>query len=156
MENQETDMSEWMDTPAQAMTLDQMDQLVQALNQKRAEHKAAKEAASKIHGELEEVEKSVINALKSNGKSKYELEGVGLVYISSKDMFTTPKTNEQKIALFNYIKAKHGPEALIGLTSINSQTLNSWANKEIETDPTLQIPGLEAPTSVETLNFRKK
>lgn len=97
-----------------------------------------------------------MNALKANGRTKFEAEGIASVRIQSKDMFTTPKTQEQKEALFEYIRTKHGADALLGLLSIHSGTLNSWANKEIDSDPTLQIPGLEAPTSVETLYFTKK
>ncbi len=133
-----------------------MDALVQSLKLKREEHSKAKEEAAKIYHELEEAEKSVINALKASGKSKYELEGVGLVYISHKETYPTPKTNEQKTLLFNYIKAKHGPDALMSMVSINHNTLNSWAAKEVEADPMLQLPGLESPTATETLNFRKK
>ena len=36
------------------------------------------------------------------------------------------------------------------------KALEGWANKEIENDPGLQIPGLNPPTSVETLYFMKK
>lgn len=156
MDQQENNLAEWTESEVPATTLAQMDTMIATLSQKRAEHKAAKAEADRILAEVEEAEKLVISALKSNGKTKYELEGVGLVYISFRDSFTTPKTNEQKIALFNYIKSKHGPDVLMGLTSINSMTLNSWAKKEIESDPTLQIPGLESPTSTEILNFRKK
>jgi hypothetical protein len=149
-------LQEWAESQQNSISLEQMDSLVAALKQKRDEHTKAKEAATKIYHELEEAEKSVINALKSSGKSKYELEEVGLVYISHKETYTTPKTNEQKTELFNFIKAKHGPDALMSMVSINHQTLNSWAAKEVEADPLLTIPGLELPTATETLNFRKK
>ena len=130
--------------------------MVQKLKEKRDAHKEAKEAAAKIYKDLEEAEKEVLNALKASGKNKYELEGVGLVYIAHKTTYTTPKTNEDKTKLFNYIKDKHGPDALMSLVSINHQSLNSWANKETENDPLLEIPGLEAPTAAEILNFRSK
>ena len=155
MQETEVDLSEWTDQSAQ-ITLEQMDQLVEDLSTKRAVHTKAKEEAAKLYAELVEAEQKLVGALKASGKTKYEKEGVGLVYISHKTTWTTPKTNEQKISLFNYIKAKHGADALMGLTSINHQTLNSWANKETEADPLVQIPGLELPTTQETLNFRSK
>lgn len=133
-----------------------MDQLVQDLRAKREKHKVAKEVAAAIYTELEAAENMVIGALKSSGKSKYEAEGVGLVYISHKTSYTTPKSNEEKQALFDYIKAKNGPAALMSLVSINHATLNSWANKETEDNPLLEIPGLQQPTATETLNFRAK
>ena len=149
-------MQEWMGQEAQEITLEQMDQMIRALSIKRAEHKAAKEAASLIYQELEEAESRVIGALKASGKTKYEAEGVGLAYISHKTTYTTPKTIEDKTKLFNYIKEKHGPDSLMGLVSINHQSLNSWANKETENEPLFKIPGLAEPTAEEVLNFRAK
>lgn len=150
------DLSEWAEQSTQSISLEQMDQLVQSLKAKREKHKEAKEAAAKIYEELEEAEKAVIGALKSSGKSKYEAEGVGLVYISHKTTYSTPKTIDDKTKLFNYIKGKHGNDALMTLVSINHQSLNSWANKETEENPLLEIPGLDQPTATETLNFRTK
>ena len=148
-------LSEWMDTPSQSISLEQMDEYLRQLSKKRAEHAAAKEEAARIYHELEEAEKTVLNALKNSGKTKYELEGIGRVNIIHKETFSTPKTNEQKIALFNYIKSKYGGEALMAMTTINHQTLNSWCNKEIEGEPGLQIPGLDAPTASEEVRFTK-
>lgn len=153
--NSETDLSEWMDQPSTNMTIEEMDKLVQLLSQKRAEHAAAKEEAARIYHDMEDAEKAVLGALKALGKTKYEMEGIGRVNIITKEIYSTPKTNEQKIALFNYIKSKYGGETLMAMTGINHQTLNSWANKEIESDPTLQIPGLDAPTSNEEVRFTK-
>lgn len=99
------------------------------------------------------MEKKVLAALKAKGKTKYEVEGVGRVNIIMKETYETPKTNEQKIALFNYIKSKYGPDVLMSMTSINHQTLNSWCNKEIDSDPSVKIPGLNPPTSDEQVRF---
>lgn len=152
-ENQELDMSEWTDQTE--ISLEQVEGLIRNLQEKRVEHTAAKDIATKLYHELEEVEKRVLNALKAKGKTKYELEGIGRVNIISKEIYPTPKTNEQKVALFNYIKAKYGGDTLMSMTSINHQTLNSWCNKETEADPALKIPGLDAPTSVEEVRFTK-
>lgn len=126
-----------------------MRQLRRAYEDKKAE-------ATLAHNELEEAEKVLKNLLKASGKTKYEAEGIGLAYIVTKETFPTPKTNQQKTELFNYIKGKYGPDTLMSLVGVNHNTLNSWAKKELEADPLVEIPGLDQPTSEEILHFRKK
>lgn len=155
MTEETQDLSAWSDQ-SQSITLEQMDELINQLAAKREAHAKAKEVAAEIYKELTEAENKLIGALKASGRKKYELEGVGLAYISFKDTFATPKTNQEKIALFNYIKEKYGPDSLMGMTSINHQTLNSWAKKEIEDNALVKIPGLGLPTTEEILNFRRK
>ncbi len=151
------DANEWnLQEPQQVVSMQQMDQLIMRLKAARGEYDKRKKASNEAHALLEEVEKEVMGALKANGRTKFEAEGVALVYIVSRDVFGTPKTEQQKNDLFEYIKAKYGASTLTNLLSVNHQTLNSWANAEIKDDPSLQIPGLDAPTTVESLTFRKK
>lgn len=147
---------DWLPEQAPPTQIVDMDLLIQELGTARKRYEEAKKISASEYHKLEEVENKVINALKSNNRTKFEAEGVALVYISSKEVYTTPKTNEQKAALFDYIRSKHSADALTTMLSINHNTLNSWANAETKDDPILQIPGLEAPTTVETLNFRRK
>ncbi len=138
-----------------SLTLDQMDAMVKAIKAARDEYKAASDAASALHERVKKAEKAVIDSLKTLGRAGYECEGVGKVSFYTKETYTTPKTNEDKMLLFEYIQEKYGAEALTGMVGINSQTLNSWANKETETGEVMQIPGLEQPSMVEVLSFRK-
>lgn len=133
-----------------------MDQLVAKLNKARLEYDEAKAASTEAHGRLENVEHEVMNALKLNGKTKYEAEGVGLVYTVTKEVYTTPKTIDDKKRLFDYIKQKYGAESLMAMLGVNHNTLNSWANKETETGEVMEIPGLAQPTAATTLAFRRK
>lgn len=136
-------------------TLEQMDSLILELRRAREEYEAKKLVATEAHDKLEIVEKKVIGALKANKRTKFEAEGVALVYISEKEVYRVPKDNESKKKLFNYIKNKYGDEVLMAMAGVNHQTLNSWANKEVEAG-VMEIPGLEAPTMQETLNMRRK
>ena len=142
-------------TEQEGVTLEAMDGLIRELRAKRDEYDEKKAASSAAYKELEEIEARVINALAANKRSKYEVEGVASVSVSHKESYTTPKTNENKQKLFDYIKQAHGPQALMSMVSINSMTLNAWANKESEAG-VMVIPGLEAPTATETLSVRRK
>lgn len=149
---------EWSEPQEQtsSMTFEEMDNLVQQYHQARLKVEAASAAKKELDQAKQDLEDKVIQALKSSGKTSYTLEGVGSVGVSYRDSFVTPKTNEDKRKLFDYIKSKYGDDYLTKLLGINSNTLNGWAKSEIEADPGLTIPGLEAPTSNEILSFRKK
>jgi hypothetical protein len=150
------DMNEWSETPTQSITLEQMDSLVDTMAVLRTQYETAKRAATELHNQLEEAEQAVLNALAASGKKNYTVDGVGQVYTVTKEQYTTPKVNDDKTKLFNYIKDKYGPDVLMTMVGINHQTLNSWANKETETGDVMTIPGLQEPTSVTTLSFRRK
>lgn len=139
----------------ESVSLEQMDQLVTDYRKARDAYDAAKKVSSELSAKADVAEERLVAALKASRRSKYEVDGVGLVFIKEVEQYTTPKTVAQKNALFNYIKTKHGPDALMGMVSINSQTLNSWANREAE-EGVMEIPGLEAPTIRESLNLRRK
>jgi hypothetical protein len=149
-------MNEWMPGVAQSSTLQQMDNLIESLQLAREAYDAAKKASAQKYHELEEIEKEVMNTLKANGRTRYEAEGIAQIRIQTKEVYATPKTPDEKRALFTYIKDKYGNDTLTSMISINHNTLNSWANKESEANPSVQIPGLDQPTSVETLYFTTK
>jgi hypothetical protein len=156
MSQEEQWTQEWGGQAAEPVqSLEAMDALITELRAARDDYEDKKEASSKAHAIYKQLEDRVIKALQTNNRSKYEVEGIAAVHIVSKESYTTPKTNESKMQLFEYIKQKYGQDALTGLTSINSQTLNAFANKESDLG-VMVIPGLEAPTVQESLSVRRK
>ncbi len=151
-------LNQWdqADTQSSTLTVEQMDQLVQDLRSTKTEYETAQEQADLVKARYSEAKDRVLKALVTLKRDNYSVDGHGPAYIYRKEVYTTPKTNQDKNALFTYIKEKYGPDALMSLVSINSQTLTSWANKETETGEVQAIPGLDQPTMIETLNFRKK
>lgn len=150
-------LSQWDEAsqPETSTTLEQMDALIVELKRLQAEAEAAQEKADAVKAEYNEQRELVLKTLVANNRKNYTVEGVGAVHISEKEVYRVPKTNEDKTKLFNYIKDTYGPDALMSMVSIHSGTLTSWANQESEKG-VMQIPGLEAPTMVSTLNVRKK
>lgn len=125
------------------------------LKEKQAAAEAKQEEADVAKAAYNEQRELVLKTLLANNRKNYAVEGVGAVHVSEKEVYRVPKTNEDKTKLFNYIKDTYGPDALMSMVSIHSGTLTSWANQESEKG-VMQIPGLEAPTMVSTLNVRKK
>lgn len=148
------EVQDWI-VPQQELSIAEMDNLVKTYREARLAYEKAKEESSRLYHILEEAENQVRNALTEAGKNKYFVDGVGTVSLAVKSSFTTPKTVEDKLKLFDYIKFKYGDEALINYLSIHSSSLNSFANRELESDPTLTIPGLTTPTVTTELRFRK-
>ena len=140
--------------PVDTLTVVQLDQLVQRLQDLRRLYDEKKKAASEANAKVEEAENTIMGVLEKLGKNSYEAEGIGRVTKCMKLVYRVPKTNLEKIALFEYIKSKHGEDALTSMVSVNHNTLTSWANKEVESGGVAQIPGLEAPTHVEYLQLR--
>jgi len=155
--NEETLLSAWDSVGKKDTTvsLEQMNELVIKLRAARDEYDEKKKIATEAYNALEEIEKLVINTLQAAKMNKYEVAGVALVSVLHKESYTTPKTNDDKNKLFTYIKEKYGPDALMSMVNINSQTLNAWAQRESDSG-VMQIPGLAAPTATETLSLRRK
>lgn len=148
--------AQWEDevqTP-EGTSLQEMDALVIELRQRRTKYEAAKAESTRLYEEVKAQEKLILDTLRANGRSKYEVKGAGLVYIIEKETYRVPKVLGDKQKLYKYIQEKYGVETLTSMLSIASPTLNSWANKEAEAG-VMSIPGLEAPTMDESIGMRK-
>lgn len=128
--------------------------MIHYLKELKAASEAAQEKADEVKAKYNEHRDRVLKTLRANNRQKYSVDGVAMVYISDKEVYTVPKTNEQKQALFGYIRNTYGEDALMAMVGIHSATLTSWANEE-SNKGVMQIPGLEAPTMISTLNVRK-
>jgi len=155
MDNQEMfqEFEEASRVQADQLTLAQLDKLLAELKQVRDEYDEKKAAATEAYKKCEALENTVIDTLTALNRKSYEAEGVCKVTKVSKLVYRVPSNPEQKKKLFDYIKARYGDDTLLGMVGINHQTLNSWANKE--RDDVVFIPGLEDPTSVDSLQVRK-
>jgi len=150
----ENNLAEWDAIDAIEVSTTELDNLARDMREQWAEYETAKKAASELLVKYEQTESRMLSLLKAAKKSKWQVDGLGTAYIINKYVVRVPKDAASKTALFNYIKEHHGPESLMGMVSINHQTLNGFVNKEKENNPEVQIPGLEAPTHMESLGFR--
>ena len=139
-----------------AVTLQELDKEIAKLVSLREAYEHAKKKASELNSECEHQENILVGLLEKAGRTSYEAEGIAKIIKCTQTAYKTPKTNDDKLSLFNYIKGKYGSDALISMTSINHQTLNGWAKRELEDPDVVKIPGLELPTITEYLQVRKK
>lgn len=157
--SQEQDLDNWS-VATESINLAALDEMVAKLTEARKEYDAKKRAAAESYEAVEKLEAQISSALQSAGKSKYFVDGYGTAYLINKYVVRTPKDNDSKKALFNYIKDKYGEDVLVSKLSINHQTLNAFYNEEtsaLAKELKIQtIPGIEEPVHEINLGFRKE
>lgn len=122
-------------------------------------YEEAKKVSNDWYADLKKAEGKLCEYLANSGLDKFSVPKLGTVSLVSSLQFQTPKTLDDKSALFGYIKSEYGDEALQGYLSINSRTLNSFLKEEYDKKmlqgQNPEIPGVNAPTVNKTLRFSK-
>lgn len=154
----------WAQTAAQGakVTLEEVEELLTKYRAMREEIARFREEKTAKEKEFSDLEGKVIEAMQATGKSKVYVEGMGTAYFIDKLVVPTPKTNADKKAFFAWLEAEYGAEFLTEKLSVNHQTLQSLYNAAFEEftekkkDGIFSIPGLQEPTSLRSLGFRKE
>ena len=154
MEQQSVD---WTEANA-SITVEQLDNLVAEYLKAREVYEAAKKVSGQHYAEYQVLENKLVATLTEAGKKSYKVDGVGTATRVQKSVVTVPKDVTAKRELFGWITDTYGKDVLDTLVSINHQSLNSFYNQEVERhkdNPLFLMPGLDAPTTVESLSFRR-
>lgn len=138
------------------VTLKEAQRLCIELFKQRAVCDAINERLKTEKEKLGLIDAKILSAFEEAGCEKQIVKGVGTVYLKDYVSYKTPKTMEQKQELKGYM----GKDKWEAMTSINSRTLNSWANAEFEKaveegNHNFKIPGLEDPTMTRKVMTRK-
>lgn len=153
----EFDIEEHIET--RNITVEELDQCVKDYFESRKQYEL-KESELKSYGEaLHRAEYQLMEYLRITKKDSYKVSGVGTATIVKKLQVTTPKDPEDKRKLFQWIEQQYGQDGLDKYQTINYQALNSLYSSAAEEAATkrevLSIPGLDLPTTRETLSFRR-
>jgi uncharacterized small protein (DUF1192 family) len=149
-----TSVNNWDELEKEEISLTEMNELVARMTREWEEVERIDAEKKKAREIYDRTEALVLEMLKKSGGTKYHVEGLGTVSITRRFSLKVPKEIPQKLALFSWIKENKGVEALNGMVSINSQTLNAFFKVEKENNPELILPGVELPTLEESLAFR--
>lgn len=138
------------------VTLAEMNGLAASIAQLRDEEDAASQVKKKATQALEAVETRMLTLLLENNLQNYKAPA-GLCSVTARTSVKTPKTPQEKQALYDYLKAQGRFDDLI---SVNSATLNSYYKEEFELakergDDDFKIPGLTEVTVTPNLSFRR-
>ena len=147
-------VDEWGEISQEEVSIEELDQAVRNFQELRLDYEQKKKISNEADGLAKEAKKKLYNLLAAANKTKWEVEGVGKVSKYETMSYKTPKDPDSKKALAKYMQDKYGKETFWDMWSVNSMTLNSWANQELENSPDLvAIPGLELPVANEKIRF---
>lgn len=137
-------------------TIAELNQKAERIKKLRDQETEASNAKKIVTQELELAEREFMETLKADGLDNFRSK-VGLLSISHRKSVKTPKTDQDKAALYAYLKELGMYDRMI---SVNSQTLNSFYNDQFEQakergETDFEIPGLNEVTITETLSFKK-
>lgn len=136
------------------VTTEDLDKAVLKLVDLDKDYEAKKKISSEADAAYETQRAYVLGLLQATGKSKYHVDGIGTVSMAIKSSIQTPKDPVSKKAMIEYFESL-GPELFNHYVSVNSMTLNSYINQELELNPDFILPGCTNKTDRPELRFRK-
>lgn len=142
------------------MEIKELQEKIRRLKDERDQYDAMKKTLEQIGNTCDAIEAEILAHFEENDMTSFRVDGVALISVSEKLTVKTPKTPEDKIAFFNYLKETKGEEVMLHYQTVNSQSLNSFFKAEMEskTDEeklTFNLPGIEAPSMFKKLSVRK-
>lgn len=145
-------------TPGEgAPTIKMLQRLINELWEVRAQIESEKQIVSKLNAQKEELEGLIIRGMQVSELDRFDGEHC-TVFRKLKSSVKVPQDPESKQSFFNYLKEIGMFDSMI---TVNSQTLNSWYNKEIEVARSngkseFQVPGIQPPVTYDDISVRKK
>lgn len=144
-------------TEIKEVTVKDLEDLSEKIKIQREKCDEVKEALKAENQTLDGLESRLMGILEELGKTSYD-SSVGRFGISHRSSIRVPQ-GEDRERFFDYLRNIGEFESLI---TVNSQTLNGWykdklaAAQEAGTLMDFEVPGVQPPTLVPTLTFRKK
>ena len=155
MNEQQLGMWDEANVTASDISLADMDNFVKDFRDKEADYDTKKKVSNAAKVERDAAKAKVLSMLTATGRKSYKVEGLGTVTQVNLLKYRTPQTIEDKRAMLNYLATNYTPDVVTGLTTVQYQTLNSFINAEMESNPEFRLPGVEEPTAEQHLRFKK-
>lgn len=145
-------------TPVASVTVAELDTLVKEIFEKRREIEEQDSKVTALNKELALLKAKAVTYLKELGRESYPTP-FGTVSVSQKWRVNMPKTDDDKAALFAYLKDKgvYDHYATVNSNELNAFYMKEWeAAKKNGDGVTFAMPGIEPPKLFEDLGMRKK
>jgi hypothetical protein len=142
---------------SEEFTMQDMTELCSKFAQLRDQKSDLEDQASEIGKQIAEIQQQIIEKFVEYGIPRFE-GPFGTLSVVSGATYKQPETTEEKLKLFDYLKAQGLYEEMV---KVDSRTLSSWATKEVEAKERDGIlgfipPGLTQPHEFMKLSLRKK
>ena len=142
------------------MEIKELQEKIKKLKEERDQYDAMNNTLKQIGSACDSLEAEILSYFEENDMSSFRVDGVALISVTEKLSVKTPKTPEEKLAFFNYLKETKGDEVMLHYQTVNSVSLNSFYKAEMDTKSPeeklcFNMPGIGAPTLVKKLSVRK-
>lgn len=153
-------MSEWEEpkAPDAEVSLADMETKIELMLLRKKEYEEAKEKADALWATFSEAQYEVMNLLEQTGRNVFiSNTGKRITMVESMSV-PTPKTPEEKVAFFDFLKNTEGEEFANAYLSVNSKSLQSLYNELSEKyaakGEVLNLPGVGQPVASKRLQIR--
>lgn len=142
------------------MEIKELQEKIKALKNFRTEYDNMKKQLAELDGFCEVLETQIMQHFEENDMTSFRVDGVANVSISQRLTVKVPRDIEAKKAFFEWVAANKGEEVRDSMMTVNSMTLNSFYKEEYnnlsdEDKLMFQIDGIEPPSMMKSLSFRK-
>lgn len=128
----------------------EFEKLLDEMNDQKQKIKKMKASLGDENAILTKMKFKVLAYFEEFGKTKH-LASFGTVYIKTSFTCKTPKTPEEKAALFAWMKEK---EIYEQYATVNSKSLNTLYNSLVKEDSDFVMPGTSDPGYFQTIEMR--
>lgn len=140
------------------VTLDTLNKLGLELKSLKETKDYYKKRIDQLNAGIKTHEIQIIAYLEASNMDRYHVPEFGTLSIRRRLSYKVPKEPYERERFFTYLRAKGIYQDMV---TVHSQTLNSWANKELEIAKAggasdFEIPGLGEPTLYESLGVTKR
>lgn len=147
------ELAEW--TKTEEVSTTEFDKAVVELATAQKAYEDAEALSKEASDQREVARATLLNLMAKSGKTKYQLDGYGTVSRSTKFSVAIPHDIDSKIEMLKHFRSL-GEESYLAYVSVNSATLNSYFNENVEKNPEFLIPGVGQPTSRDSIRFTKE
>lgn len=142
---------------AKQLTVDDLDQFVKSINDKRLDEAARDTELKALRAEIDRLEAKAVMLLKELGRKNYQ-SPFGTISVVEKWRVSIPKTDEQKTLFFNHLRERgiYEKYVTVNSNSLQSLFLTDWDEAKKEgRGMEFVMPGIEAPKLHESLRFAR-
>ena len=136
------------------VSLTELDEAMKKFVAAKDDYAEKKQISNLAHAEAEKAKTELISLMKTAGKKRWEVEGLGKISHVTKQVIRVPKDLQKKKEMLKYMRSI-GENAYLQMVTVNHNTLNGFYNLQIESNPEFRLPGVEAPTVDETIRFNR-
>lgn len=149
------DLKSWDPQDVKPINLEEMDKAIEELGRAKEAYDEVNAKSKMLFATYEDARMKVLEYLQAAGKSKYHVDGVGLVSVVNNKRIKMPEDPKDRQTLLEFVESREG----ISSISVNYQVLNRIYKECLieaeERGEVFEMPGAGTPEIQQTISFRR-